>query len=69
MVGAKMWIAGSLPLLALASMGAIAADIKTQPPPVSLWSNDPFQYDSLYEMDDGVPNGIEVFSGKAAFFR
>jgi hypothetical protein len=69
MVGRKRLLAGSLLPFALAPVGALAADIKTQSSTRSLWYNDPFQHDSLDDMDDGVPNGIVVFRGKAAFFR
>ena len=43
MVGSKLLLAVSLLLLALASLGALAPDIKTQSPIRYLWHNDPFQ--------------------------
>ena len=69
MAGRKLLLAGSLLLLALAPVGALAADIKTQSSTQSRWYNDPFPRDPLHEMDDGVLDGIVVFRGNAAFFR
>ncbi len=43
MVGRKILLAASLLLLALAPVGALAADIKTQSSTQYLWYNDPFQ--------------------------
>jgi hypothetical protein len=43
MVGSKLLLAGSLLLLALAPVGASAADIKTQSSTQYLWYTDPFQ--------------------------
>ena len=43
MVRSRLLLAGSLLLLALAPVGALAADVKTQSSTQYLWYNDPFQ--------------------------
>ena len=62
MVGREILLAASLLLLALAPVGALAADIKTQSSTQYLWYNDPF-----HALDD--PDNTVVFPGnKADFF-
>ena len=63
MTGRKLLFALSLLLLAMAPMGAMAADVKAQSSARHLWYNDPFQ--SLSD-----PGNTVVFPGnKADIFR
>ena len=76
MVGRKILLAASLLLLALAPVGALAADIKTQSSTQYLWYNDPgahvhnwwYAAQLLYDSPNDLDNTVVFPGNKADFF-